>query len=105
MAYCRNCRTEYVAGITHCSDCGHQLVDERPRKDTPRDVHWVELCTAGSLAEGELLRERLGQRGIPVLLKKDVMAFGIGRQGTLLFVPQEHRAQADAVWRETLGEE
>jgi hypothetical protein len=68
-------------------------------------VRWVELCTAGTLAEGELLRERLEQRGIRVLLKKNVMAFGLGRQGTLLFVPQERRSEADAVWRETLGED
>lgn len=100
VPFCPQCRAEYIEGKTQCSDCGVQLVDSLPPSVPPRDIHWVELRTAGTEAEGEMLADVLEQNGIPVMLKKDVFASGFGRQGTLLFVPAEQRDEAEALTRD-----
>jgi hypothetical protein len=97
MPYCPRCRNEYVAEMTHCDDCDVELVPALPEAGPPPDFHWVELCTALSEPEGEMLRELLEARGIPVMVKNVVFASGFGRQGTLILVPARHRQDALAV--------
>jgi len=97
MPYCPRCRSEYVAATTRCADCDVELVESLPESAPPPDFHWVELCTAENEAEGEMLRELLESRGIPVIVKKDVFASGFGHQGTYLMVPARHRQHALAI--------
>lgn len=40
MAWCPKCRNEYIEGITHCSDCDVDLVDELVEE---RDVEYIYL--------------------------------------------------------------
>lgn len=100
MPFCPQCRAEYVEDKTHCADCGVELVASLGPSVPPPDVHWVELATASTEAEGDMLAELLQQSGIPVMIKKDVFASGFGRQGTLIFVPAEQRDEAEALARE-----
>ena len=97
MPFCPKCRSEYVAGSTECSDCHIGLVAALTEVEAPPDMHWVELATAGSEAEGELLCELLEQAGIPVMMKKDVFVSSFGRQGTLIFVPAKRYDEAVAL--------
>jgi hypothetical protein len=97
MPYCPRCRSEYVAEMTRCAECDVELVQSLPRDGAPPDFHWVELCSAQSEAEGEMLRELIEARGIPVIVKKDVFASGFGHQGTYLMVPARHHQRALAI--------
>jgi hypothetical protein len=97
MPFCPRCRSEYVAEVTRCEECDTALVDALVESVPPPDFHWVELRSAGTEAEGEMMRQLLEARGIPVVVKKDVFASGFGRQGTLIMVPARHRDEALAI--------
>ena len=35
MPWCPKCKNEYIEGITTCTDCGVDLVDELPKETDP----------------------------------------------------------------------
>jgi hypothetical protein len=104
MPFCPSCRTEYVAGVARCADCGTALVSTLPPEPVPEDVHWAELPSFPTLAEGEMVQAELERRGIRTMLKKDVFASGFGGQGTVIFVPQDRYDEATTIRREMIGD-
>jgi hypothetical protein len=67
MPYCPECRYEYRAGITRCSDCEMPLVEKLPsRRDRP--LRLIELYR-GLSPEVHILEEALRQEGIPSLVR------------------------------------
>lgn len=103
MPFCPRCRSEFIPGMTRCSDCDADLVAALPESLPPADYDWVDLGTTDTEPEGELLRGLLEARGIPVIVKKDVFLSGFGRQGTLLMVPAEHHQTALGILQEQRG--
>jgi Putative prokaryotic signal transducing protein len=67
--YCPNCREEYVASMTHCHECGTELVDELPPEPVPVEPvreNLVEVYEA-SRQQAELIRSLLEGNGIPAV--------------------------------------
>jgi hypothetical protein len=84
---------EYVAGITHCADCGRQLAERLPQPPpigTP--VTEVSVQTYPNWLEASVWAERLRAEGIPVVLS--AIGPGVGRYGTDQLAPHELRVRS-----------
>jgi len=74
MPWCPECRTEYVAGVKNCSDCGSSLVESLETEEH-KDRKLVEydteafLITAKDEMEANIIKAKLEQYGIPVRKK------------------------------------
>ncbi len=73
MAYCPRCRFEYREGVTHCPDCGAELVAELPPEEeftlpTP-ETELVELCRMTDPNQAEVIKAALQEAGIATLLR------------------------------------
>ena len=99
MRYCPQCRTEYVDEVTHCSDCGAELVDYQQSEALPADIQWVRLASLANEVQGILLREELEKRGIRTMLKKDVFVSGFGH----IFVDEPSLKAAQEIHAEVIG--
>lgn len=68
MPYCPNCRTEYLAGMTRCTDCGAALTDTLPadaNQATGEALRPAQLCLLDDQVQLELIENQLRQAGIP----------------------------------------
>ena len=97
MGFCPTCRTEYVAGVTHCADCGRLLAQHLPDpRPLGEPVTEVTLQTFANWLEASVWAERLRSAGIPVV----VMPAGAGSQpGTEQLWPHTLRIRSTDVAR------
>ena len=119
--YCPRCRSEYVAGIEECDDCGVSLVHELPveadaprRQPTPDVGDLVTVFETGNAALVAVAKSILEDAGIIFSVKGDGLQslFGFGVMGTgfnpvvgpvQIQVPPNHEAAAAGLLRD-LGE-
>ena len=99
--YCPICRTEYIAGFTHCSDCNVPLVEELPqrskRERRPRphgsarpdlpprdDLDLVTVLASGDPGLMAVAKSLLRSADIPFLVQGEGVQdlFGVGRIGS-----------------------
>jgi hypothetical protein len=71
MPVCPDCREEFRAGFTLCSDCGATLVDTLPEPvpqgaESGEGSHggWDQVAESGQLYEAELMAMRIREAGI-----------------------------------------
>jgi hypothetical protein len=97
VSFCPTCRTEYVAGVTHCADCGRLLAQRLPdRRPVGEPVTEVTVQTFANWLEASVWAERLRSEGIPVV----VMPAGAGSQpGTEQLWPHALRVRSTDVAR------
>jgi hypothetical protein len=88
---------EYVAGVTHCADCGRLLAQHLPEpRPVGEPVTEVTLQTFPNWLEASVWAERLRSEGIPVV----VMPAGAGSQpGTEQLWPHALRVRSTDVAR------
>lgn len=104
MPFCPNCRLEYVEAATRCDDCDVALVASLPPEPAQGDIHWQELPSFNTEAEGEMVQGALEDAGIRTMLKKDVFVSAFGGQGTVIFVPQERYEEAAGIRQAMVGD-
>ena len=108
MAFCPECRYEYVSEVTTCPDCNVALVAQLSEEYHP-DIDWVELHRFPGPVYAEMMREVLENADIPCILRKDFLSGAYGAQGTetggletAAFVPSEKLAPAKELLEQTL---
>lgn len=93
MPFCPTCRTEYVAGIEYCADCGRLLAERLPpARPVGTPVTEVGVHTFANWLQASVWAERLRAEGIPVVLS--AIGPGVGRFGTDQLAPHELRVRS-----------
>jgi hypothetical protein len=103
MAFCPECKYEFVKGIDTCPDCQVELVDALPDEYHP-DINWVELHRFPGSIYAEMLKEALENNNIRCLLRKDPFSSAYSIQGTesggletTAFVPEYAAGKAKTI--------
>ena len=108
--YCPKCRTQYIENIKECSDCKIPLVDKLPKETPLEKIKWVALTPLAGEIYAEMVEEVLQNLEIPNFTKSDwaTSAFNISSANLVgakvtIFVPEEHRDEAEKLIEELLG--
>ena len=62
--FCPECRSEYVAGVSVCEECGAPLVAELPAVPPPEYVAYEEILSTLNPGEIALMKSLLEEAGI-----------------------------------------
>ncbi len=80
MPFCPNCRSEYRAEFSRCSECDVDLVDALPDQDSRAagkdEVELVELASFPNASEAEMIQELLEGNGIGTVIRGDADPIG-----------------------------
>ena len=69
MAFCPNCRSEYVDGTSTCEDCGEKLTKNLPPEAATADTgELVEVWYTQGEMDAQLVRSLLESNGIDSML-------------------------------------
>lgn len=69
--FCPRCRSEYVAGIAVCSDCGISLVENIPesaKAPLPEGFKFIEILETYNFSDIAMMKSLLEGNGIEYLL-------------------------------------
>jgi len=101
VPFCPSCRTEYVTGVSRCSDCDVELVDSLPESETQPNTNLVMLATFPNAAEARLILEILENNGIEALLRGDVDPVGnvVVAMAPALLVAEPDLPRAEEIYR------
>lgn len=105
MPFCPQCQYEYVEEITHCADCGAELVESLPEIDFRNSsIKWVKLNSLPGRVYAEMVKEVLDREGIPSRIIGGVFDSQLihGTEGTIatIFVPQEYFERSKRIQNE-----
>ena len=108
--YCPKCRTQYIENVTECSDCHVLLVEELPEEKPIEKVKWVALPPVKGNIYADMVEEVLQKRNIPHFTKSDWFSTAYSLSGanylgarSVIFVPEEHHAEAAQLIEELVG--
>ncbi|MCX6639123.1 MAG: zinc ribbon domain-containing protein [bacterium] len=111
MAFCPNCRYEYLPEVQECPDCGAALVTELPEiKVDYKDVKWVALPALSGVVYAKMVADVLDQHEIPNYIQS---LFGSGGLGIIsgaglagasarIFVPENRLKEAAEIQNEIM---
>lgn len=79
--FCPTCSSEYLEGLTRCSECDVDLVDELPKPDhSGQPLKLAHVCGAAS---ADMIEELLKNNGVEVVLQGEQTALTFPAAGTL----------------------
>ena len=104
MPYCPTCK-EAVNDASECPTCGGKLVDELPfQVIDANNGTWVEITSAGTEDEANLIRGFLDAEGIPAQIenvKFSMEPTNFGKMGEIrVYVAAEDEQRAQSLLRE-----
>ena len=79
--FCPDCRSEYVADVTRCSDCGAALVSELPQFDDSDEP--LKLARITGPTEAPMIEELLRHNGIESIIQGEESASVLPAAGDL----------------------
>ncbi len=91
--FCPECRSEYVAGVEVCADCGARLVAELPADPSPEVVEYEPVLSTPSPGEIAVIKSLLEEAGIDCRSSAEIAGPPLGLPATIL-VPKERAAEA-----------
>lgn len=94
--FCPECRSEYVAGVDVCADCGSPLVAELTAEPPPEPVAYEPILSTSNPAEIALIKSILGEAGIDCRFAAEIVGPALGLPARLL-VPKERAGEAKEV--------
>jgi putative signal transducing protein len=78
---CPECKAEFVEGITHCTDCDVQLVEELPEEPKYKKLELEIIYETADPALIQIVKSILADAGIPYKIKsaglQTIYAFGL----------------------------
>jgi hypothetical protein len=92
--FCPQCGSEYLDGISDCTDCGVKLAIHPPAEVETEWIHFVTVLTTRDHAELALAKSVLDGEGIPFFAKNDEVESLMAAGPVEVQVPPEHEQAA-----------
>lgn len=100
MPFCPECSSEYVDGVTECSDCSVKLVAALPEDPGEPDVQLVQVWECYGEISAQLVHSLLQSFGIESFLKGEAIRYihgftldGLGRVRVLVRADEAEKAK------------
>ena len=101
MRICSRCHAEIPPGNDHCPECGQRCSEKK--------IKMVSLHPLPSKIYAEMVKEVLEKRGIPCIIKTDLLSSAFGSDGTsavgtqaVICVPEDRRQESEEVLHQML---
>ncbi len=91
--FCLECRSEYVAGVAVCADCGAPLVAGLPEAPPPEFVEYEPVLSTPSPVEIAVIKSVLQEAGIDFRFLSEIAGPPLILPARLL-VPKHQAAEA-----------
>jgi len=101
MRICSQCHAEIPSGADSCPECGRRPAEEK--------IKMVALHPLPSKMYAEMVKEVLEKRGIPCIIKTDLLSSAFGSDGTsavgtqaVIYVPEDRRQESEEILHQML---
>lgn len=101
MKLCPHCHSQLPANAQRCPNCGAGILNH--------DLKLVAIHSLPSKLYAEMVKEVLEKRGIPCVIKTDLLSAAFGSDGTsavgtqaTIYVPEKRRVESEEILHQML---